>query len=304
MKGAILVTTSSFGVTDSSPVERMRAAGYEVRLNSFGRKLTRAESLQLLADEQVVGLLAGLEQLDAEVLAASHLRAIVRVGSGVSNVDLAAATARGIEVHRTPDGPTSAVAELTVGALLSLWREIPAFNADLHGRSWKKRTGRQIQGSTVLVVGYGRIGARVAELMSVFGAEVLVADPFVEEAVPFPVVTTAAGFPRADVICFHNSGAECLLDVADLERLKPGVVVLNASRGGVASEEALVEGLRRAIIGGVWLDVFSREPYDGPLCDEPRALLTPHVGSYTKECRIRMESDAVEILLDALSRAG
>lgn len=305
MSDAILVTTSAFGAEDMAPVERMRTAGYEVRLNPFGRKLTRDESLGLLADERVVGLLAGLESLDAEVLAASHLRTIVRVGSGVSNVDLDAAEARGIEVHRTPDGPTSAVAELTLGALLSLMREIPAFNADMHARSWKKRTGRQIQGSTALVVGYGRIGARVAELLAAFGAEVLVADPFVDAgAVPFPVVTTTEGFAAADVISFHNAGEECLLGESHLDGLKPGVLIMSAARGGVVSEEALLEGLRRDIIAGAWLDVFGREPYDGPLCDEPRTILTPHVGSYTRECRVRMEHDAADILLESLSRTG
>ena len=302
MSPQILVTTSAFAVADHGPVEHMEAAGYEVRLNPYGRRLTRAEILDLLADEGVVGLVAGLEPLDREVLETSHLRVISRVGSGVSNVDLDAAHELGIEVHTTPDGPTSAVAELTIGALLSLLRDIPSLNADLKDGRWVKRTGGQIAGRTVLVVGFGRIGQRVAALLSAFEAEVLVCDPLASaESTPFPVVSLSDGYSRADVICFHNSGEDCVLSDQHLYQLKPGVLILNAARGGVASESSLRRGLEEEIIGGVWLDVFETEPYTGSLTGHPRTLLTPHVGSYTSECRVKMEGEAVRSLLASLA---
>lgn len=302
MSPQILVTTSLFAVDDRGPIERMERAGYEVRLNPFGRRLTRDEILTLVTDTNVVGLVAGLEPLDRGVLMASHLRAISRVGSGVSNVDLDAASELGIAVHNTPDGPTVAVAELTLGALLSLLRDIPLLNQDLKDGRWKKRTGGQIAGRTVLVVGFGRIGQRVATLLDAFDARVLVCDPYaVSESAPFPFVELNEGYSKADVVCFHNSGEECLLSDEHLKYLKPGVLILNASRGGVASEATLLRGLDAGIIGGVWLDVFETEPYTGPLAGHPGTLVTPHVGSYTHECRVRMESEAVENLLSSLA---
>jgi len=297
----ILITTSTFGVVDSTPITTLEEAGYRVRRNPFGRRLTRDEILETLGDERIVGLLAGLEPLDREVLARSYLKAISRVGSGMANVDQDAAQEFGIKVDRTPDGPTSAVAELTLGAALSLLREIPALDRDLHQGRWVKRTGSQIEGRTVLIVGYGRIGARVAQLVSAFGASVIVADPFLTEAeVPFPLVSLEDGLPDADVISIHASGGDCLLDEGDLPRMKQGVLILNASRGGVVAERAILKGLERGVVAGAWLDVFLDEPYLGPLAGHPRVLLTPHVGSYTSECRRSMEREAVKNLLAAL----
>jgi D-3-phosphoglycerate dehydrogenase len=298
----ILVTTSTFAVLDRAPVDLMEAAGYEVCLNPLKRRLSRSEITELLADEKVVGLVAGLEPLDRKVLSQSSLRVISRVGSGISNVDLDAARDLGIAVHSTPDGPTSAVTELTVGALLGLLREIPELNKDLHAGRWVKRTGGQIEGRMVLVVGFGSIGANVAKIFETLGAEVLVHDPYLSEGTcPYTVVSLSEGFAQADVISFHNSGEECLLKKKDLPRLKLGVLILNAARGGVVSESALLAGLERGIIGGAWLDVFVEEPYSGSLAGHKKVLLTPHVGSYTSECRTRMERHAVENLLAALA---
>ena len=301
MTSRVLITTSQFGVVDETPIRLMEEAGYSVTLNPFGHRLTREEAMDLLADEAVVGLVAGLEPLDREVLTGCHLKVISRVGSGIANVDLVAAEELGIAVRSTPDGPTAAVAELVLGGLLALLREIPALNTDLHAGRWKKRTGGQVAGRTVLIVGFGRIGARVAELVAAFGGEVLVHDPYVDSSqVPFQTVTREEGYARADVISFHNSGEDCLLGDADLEQLRPGVLLLNASRGTVVSESAILQGLDSGIVGGAWLDVFADEPYEGQLIGRPEVILTPHIGSYTRECRLSMERDAVDNLLEVL----
>lgn len=300
----VLITTSVFGAVDAAPIEALKNAGYRVRLNPFGRRLTRDEAIEILSDTRIVGLLAGLEPLDRGVLENSHLRALSRVGSGMANVDQVAAKELGIAVRNTPDGPTSAVAELTVGAALSLLREIPAMSGDLHAGQWVKRTGGQIQGRTVLIVGYGRIGARVATLVSAFGAKVIVSDPFCSASdLPYPLVSLAEGYSEADIVSFHNSGEDCLLSEQDLPSLKRGVIVLNASRGSVVSEAALIQGMDDGVVSAAWLDVFHDEPYTGPLIGNSKVLLTPHVGSYTGECRVSMERDAVQNLLEALAAA-
>lgn len=284
------------------PIDRLIENGCEVIENPFKRKLAKEELTKLL-EGGVSGLIAGLEPLDREVLQKSRLKVISRCGSGLSNVDLDAARELGIEVCATPSGPTAAVAELTLGAILSLLRMIPLMDRDLHEGRWAKRIGVQLGGKTVVVVGYGLIGRRVAALLVSFGARVLAVDPHLTTGeVDVPLVTLDQALPQADVLCLHCSGDGRILGARELDRLKPGAYVLNAARGGLIEEAALLEGLRVGRIAGAWLDTFECEPYDGPLAACPNVLLTPHVGSYTRECRARMEVEAVENLISALVR--
>lgn len=298
----VLIGPSSFGETDPMPIDRLIENGCEVIENPFKRKLAKEELTKLL-EGGVSGLIAGLEPLDREVLQKSRLKVISRCGSGLSNVDLDAARELGIEVCATPSGPTAAVAELTLGAILSLLRMIPLMDRDLHEGRWAKRIGVQLGGKTVVVVGYGLIGRRVAALLVSFGARVLAVDPHLTTGeVDVPLVTLDQALPQADVLCLHCSGDGRILGARELDRLKPGAYVLNAARGGLIEEAALLEGLRVGRIAGAWLDTFEYEPYDGPLAACPNVLLTPHVGSYTRECRARMEVEAVENLISALVR--
>jgi D-3-phosphoglycerate dehydrogenase / 2-oxoglutarate reductase len=304
MRGAVQITTSTFAEGNPELLTRLRDAGLEVRTNPFGRRLTRDEAVGVLTDD-VLGLLAGLEPLGREVLGRSSLKVVSRVGSGLSNVDLDAAAELGITVCNTPNGPTTAVAELTLGALLALLREIPAFDTDLHAGTWQKRTGGELAGRTVAIIGLGRIGLRVSELCHAFGAEVLGVDPVPRETPSWiQMVSLMEAVPRADVFCVHAAGEDCIIGASEFERMRPGCLVLNAARGGVVDEAALAAALESGHLGGAWLDVFMEEPYTGPLCGTPRVLLTPHVGSYTRECRVRMESHAVDNLLSALSGQG
>ena len=177
----VLIGPSSFAAQSAAPRETLEAAGCEVIDNPYGRKLTPAELAGLLAGG-VEAILAGLETLDRAVLEGSQLRVISRCGSGMSNVDLKAAEELGIQVYSTPDAPTTAVAELTVGALLSLLRELPAKDRGVREGRWDKRPGSQLAGKTVAVVGLGRIGRRVAALLGAFGTRVLGVDPFCASA--------------------------------------------------------------------------------------------------------------------------
>ncbi|MBW1804024.1 MAG: hydroxyacid dehydrogenase, partial [Deltaproteobacteria bacterium] len=261
------------------------------------RKLTRDELFTLLT-ERVKGIIAGLEPLDRQVLEKTDLKVISRVGSGLSNVDIDAARALGVKVYYTPDGPTDAVAEMTLGAMLNLMRMISFMDRELHEGHWNKRVGAQLSGKTVAVVGYGRIGKRLAELLTPFKVEIFLVDPALEkDYVPYPLVELDEVLPRADIITIHCSTTDCLIGRSELGRMKEGVFLLNASRGGVVDEDALIESLETGRVSGAWLDVFENEPYDGPLKDFPRVVLTPHVGSYTLECRRKMEKEAVENLI-------
>lgn len=252
----------------------------------------------MLLGPDVVGLVAGLEPLTREVIEASALRVISRCGAGTSNVDIQAARALGVAVHWTPDAPTAAVAELTLGAMLGLLRELPQMSEDLHKGVWTKRIGCELRGKTVVIVGYGRIGRRVGQLVEAFGARVVAVDPGVAGAVGL-----ADALPQADIVTLHNSGQDEVLGAAQLERLRKGAYLLNCARGEAIAEEALCQALDAGRVAGAWLDCFRDEPYRGPLERYPQVLLSPHVGSYTRECRLQMESECAHNLIEALRQA-
>jgi len=298
----VLIGPSSFAATDKEALERLLAAGCEVVPNPHGRKLTKDEMFGLLTTD-VVGLIAGLEPLDDEVLSRSKLKVVSRVGSGVSNVDLDAAKRLGIAVRTTPTGPVQAVAELTLGALLSLLREIHAFDRDLSAGTWKKRTGVQLAGKTAAIIGFGRIGRRVGELLKAFGVELTAVDPAYEGDVDGVARRELPEALRgADIVTLHCAGEKQLLGKGELALMRPGAYLLNAARGTLIDETALMDALESGHLAGAWLDTFPVEPYDGPLARHPRVLTTPHVGSYTRECRKSMEMDAVTNLLEVLGK--
>jgi D-3-phosphoglycerate dehydrogenase len=296
----VLIGPSSFSDLDKSPLEYLIETGCEVIDNPFKRKLTKAELMDLLK-AGATGLIAGLEPLDREVMENSVLKVISRCGAGMSNVDLEAAKALGIEVRFTPDAPTTAVAELTVGAMLALLRMIPLMDHELHRGRWTKKVGTQLEGKTVVIIGYGRIGRKVASLLIPFKINILVVDPFLQEVIPgVSILPSEEALPEANIITLHSSGENCVLGQKEFELITPGAFVLNAARGGLIDEDALITALDDGTIQGAWLDTFGQEPYDGRLTEYPQVILTPHVGSYTRECRKQMEMESVQNLIQAL----
>lgn len=296
----VAIGPSSFAAEDDSPLQRLRAAGCDVVPNPFGRRLTEAEIVDHL--DGVDGLIAGLEPLNARVLdAASNLKAIARVGIGVDNVDFNAAAEHGIKVSNTPEGPTQAVAEMTMAALLALCRRLAPSNAALHRGEWTKLIGQGVDGARLLVVGYGRIGRRVADLARAFGADVHVFDPYIDDdalAEGLPRVTVFEGaLQHADIVTLHAGGQDVILGAHQFAAMKDGALLLNSARGQLVDEDALIDALDSGKVAGAWFDAFWEEPYNGRLTAYDQVLLTPHVGTYTRQCRLSMESAAVENLL-------
>lgn len=303
-KQYVLIGPSSFGERDKTPLRIIEEAGLGIIENPYKRKLERTELLELLKPN-VVGILAGLEPIDAEVLRNSGLRVVSRVGSGIANVDVDAARSLGVPVHFTPSGPTEAVAELTLGALLSLMRLIAEMDAEMRAGRWSKRIGVQLHGKTVVIVGYGRIGRRVAELLAPFQVRIVVVDPLAspEALKGVEAMTLSDALPVADVLTLHCSGEKLLLGESELATMKRGAFILNAARGTLIDEGALIRALDEGRLAGAWLDTFGKEPYGGPLTGSRKVLLTPHVGSYTEECRLQMETEAAENLLRGLAES-
>lgn len=303
----IAVSTSSFGRHDPGPLEQLREAGYEVRLNPHGRRLHHAETTELLRG--VVGLVAGTETLDREILMeATELRAIARCGVGVDNLDHDTAAERDIAIRSTPEPPAEAVAELTLGGILGLLRHLPAADRGMRQGEWQKPMGRLLRGRTIGLVGLGRVGKRLVELLTPFACTLLATDPVPDEWFAerhgIRYIELDRLLAKADVVSLHlapPAGGETLLNRERLTKLRPEAILVNTARGGLVDEAALYDLLAAGKLAGAFLDVFAEEPYHGPLSELPQVLLSPHIGSYAIETRVRMESEAVEHLLAALA---
>ena len=299
----VLIGPSSYGEIDPAPLNLLKKSGIKIVENPFKRKLTKSELMDLLPG--VDGLIAGLETLDREVLVNSDLKVISRCGSGMSNVHLSTAEVLGISVFNTPMGPTLAVAELTVGSLISLIRKIPQANSALHRGQWKKEFGRQLKDMTVLIIGFGRIGGMVGELLGKLGVRVVFFDPdFNGEHDCTRADDLFEALHCADVITLHCSGDATVLGSEEFEHMKDGVFVLNAARGGVLDEVVLQHALDSGKVAGAWLDTFETEPYKGPLTQYDQVIMTPHIGSYTIEGRRYMEMETAQNLLLGFQKLG
>lgn len=304
----VLLSVSSFGAAGDGPLRLLEAAGVNVVPNPHGRKLREDEVAELIAG--VDGVIAGTEPLNATVLErAGRLRVISRVGVGLENVDLNAALRMGIVVRNTPEALTDAVAELTLGGILSVIRQIGRMDRDMHAGAWERQMGGLLRGKTVGIVGLGRIGRRLAELLHPFEVRLLAADrapePAVADQLGVRYVELDELLRESDVVTLHLPGLEdSLIGADEIATMRPGAILVNASRGGLVDEAALHAALADGRLAGAYLDTFASEPYDGPLRDLPTVLLTPHAGSYAAEARERMETEAAQNLLDAFEEFG
>lgn len=301
----IIITTSSFGKYDSTPLDILKDKGFEIVLNPFNKKINKEQAFRLYTKD-VDGVIAGTETIDNEILKkAENLKVISRCGTGMDNVDLDAAEKHNINVFNTPDGPTAAVAELTIGLILSLLRGIPSADRDIRKGNWQKKMGCLLQGKTVGIIGFGRIGRRAAEMLHSMEAKILYCDPMVNEEnkVSFGKRELPELLRESDIVSLHLSYSkenERLIGEKELAQMKKGAFLINVSRGGIVDEKALCDSLKSGSLGGAALDVFEREPYDGAFRELDNVVLTPHVGSYAKEARIKMEIEAARNLLRGL----
>jgi D-3-phosphoglycerate dehydrogenase len=243
-----------------------------------------------------------------------RLRAVVRAGVGVDNIDVAAATRRGIVVMNTPGGNTVSAAEHTITMLMALARHIPAADASVKHGKWErgKFVGTQLAGKTLGVVGLGRIGREVARRAAGLDMKVIGYDPFMapDKAAQLGIESVPdldQLLPRCDFLTVHTpltDETRGLIGARELALMPRGARILNCARGGIIQEEALAEALRSGHLAGAALDVFVQEPppVDHPLLQLPNVVVTPHLGASTVEAQASVAREAAQLLIDFLTR--
>ena len=273
-------------------------------MNPFAKRLTQEQSIDLLGKD-TIGLIAGLEPLNELVLrSATSLKVIARVGTGLDSVDLVAAKQLGITVLNTPDAPTSAVAELTIGHILGLLRNIASTDRSIRNGVWSGQMGSLLETKTVGIVGFGRIGQRVAKMLTTFGSKIVICDPKTSSK-EFVNVSLEELCEISDVVTLHipyDKSTHHMIGKKQFDLMRTGSLFVNISRGGLVDEDALLNALQSGKIAGATLDCFEQEPYSGPLSKLEDVQMTAHMGTYARETRDRMEQEASRLLVDALRK--
>ncbi len=251
-------------------------------------------------------------QVTKEVInAGKKLKIIGRAGVGVDNIDVNAATERGIIVVNAPEGNTISAAEHTIAMMMSLSRNIPQANASLKSRKWdrKKFMGVEVRGKILGVVGLGRIGSEVAKRAQGMEMIILAYDPFIsaERAKDLGVELTTVEdiVRRADYITVHTpltKETKDLISTREFGIMRKGVRLINCARGGIINEEALAKAVKDGIVAGAAIDVFTKEPpFENPLIELDRVIMTPHLGASTEEAQINVAVTVAEQIVNALN---
>jgi D-3-phosphoglycerate dehydrogenase len=299
----ILVSLHPFATTDRRPLEMLVAAGHEVVQNPFGRRMSETELAQHI--EGCAAVICGTEPISGKVIAAaSSLKVVSRVGSGYDSVDVAAAHSCGAHVAFVPDGPVDSVVELTLALALDAVRGVGRADRSIRAGKWERPMGRLLGSRTVGIAGVSRIGGKVARKLQALGCQVLGHDLFPPAGFDIPFVSKAELLRRSEVLFLHLSmtpQTRNWLGAEEIAQLPDGAIVINTARGGIVDEDALFVALKSGKLAHAALDVFTQEPYTGPLRDLPNITLTTHIGSMTVEAREKMELEACGNVVDALA---
>jgi D-3-phosphoglycerate dehydrogenase len=292
---------------DSAGLELLQASGAEIRLVKDDERDRLAEILPGY-DALVV---RSATKVTADLLRAGKgLKVVGRAGIGVDNVDVEAATELGVLVVNAPTANLMSATEHTFALLLALARRVPEADASMKAGGWnRKLTGVELQGKTLGVIGFGRIGQRVTARALAFEMNVVAFDPFLDPSVARRLEVETLPLPellrRADVITLHTPLTEQtrnLIGREELALMKPEALLVNCGRGGVVDEEALLEALEAGRLGGAALDVFAEEPpKDLRLVRHPKVVATPHLGAQTREAQERISTETAQMLLDSLA---
>lgn len=300
----IFISTTTFARYSDEPLKLLKDAGIKYDLNPYNRKLKECEIEKILKKNSYNGLIAGTEPLTGDVLKnAGSLKVISRAGVGLDNLDLATAKTLSLKVYSTPYVLIDSVAELTIGLIICCLRRVTSMNGKIRSKIWKKETGLLFRDKILGIIGFGKIGKRVARLARTFGTQIIFYDLRSISSKLFKQVSLNKLLSDSDIISIHSSAKNTLIARKEISKMKKGLILVNTSRGSVIDEDSLCRGLRSGKVGFAALDVYEQEPYSGKLLKLDNIIFTPHIGSYAKEARIKMEIEAVKNLINGLKIA-
>ena len=302
-KFVVASCAATFGIFNQEPVERLEAAGCEVRINPYGRPLTSSEILS--HGEGADALILGNDHLDAATIERlPDLKMVARHGAGFDNIDFSALTRRGIVLTNTSGANREETADLTFALMLDLARMVTRSVNQLKAGVWNKIPGRSLYGKTIGIIGVGAIGTAVARRAMGFGMDIVGNDIVQrEEPTRYGLLYMSLNdlLAASDIVTIHaplTSATKNLLGARELRRMKDGALLVNTARGGIVREAALEKALLSGKIGGYATDVYDKEPpVLGKMFELPNVLTTPHIGSATFETNRRMGDLVVDNII-------
>jgi D-3-phosphoglycerate dehydrogenase len=295
----VLVTTWPFCESNEAPIRYLEQRNIDVVTNPKGRRLQPGEINELIGDFD--GVIAGTERIDHHAIeSATNLKVISRVGIGLDGLDILAARKSGVTITYTPDAPSDSVAQMTIALIMSGIRHIHKANQDMHAGNWHRYFGFGVDDLSFGIWGCGRIGSRVATYLDRLGArEIKIFDIDSRTAFRAPARCELVGerdeLFDCDVVSVHvplTMETHCSIGTKEFDLMRGAKLFVNCSRGGIVDEPALLEALNSGDLEAAALDVFSVEPYVGPLLENEKIILTSHMGSMTRKSREAMEYEA------------
>lgn len=304
----ILSTSPSFGYFASEPLEYLKNNGCEWELLPQGKKITQEELIGRIGGFDAI--IVGMEETISEAVlqAASRLKIIAKHGAGVDNIDIPAATKRGIPVVSAAGANSDAVADLTIGLFLALARTIPVADRSVKEGKWPRLVGVQLNGKVLGIIGLGKIGRKVARRATGFNMKTLIYDVVKDEAFAsqwgISYVALEELLRQADFISIHiplDPATRGLIGEKELSLMKKDAFLVNVSRGSIVDEEALHQALKEGRIRGAALDVFAQEPPAGnPLLKLDNVISTPHMAGYTREALVETGMICARAVVDIM----
>jgi len=302
----IFIAPSSFATYSTEPLDLLEKNNFVYELNNTKRKLSKSEVPKYLQHYDAV--IAGTESYSREnLIKLPNLKVISRLGVGMDNIDIEYAKKQKILICNTRTTPTLAVAELTLGLIIDLLRNISRSNALLKLGKWEKYMGELLNGKSLGILGLGSIGKKLVEITSRMNLEYFAYDINKDEEFvkKYDVKYCRMNelLTNSDIISIHlnlSKDTFHLFDDSKFKLMKKNAILLNTSRGEIINENSLIKAIDQKKIKGVGLDVFEDEPYNGPLINYNNVIMTPHIGSYAKEIRKEMEIESVKNIISML----
>ncbi len=284
---------------DASAVQTLKDKGYDVVTDTY-----KDEALDKAVTEFDVIVVRSAtkvrEPLIDKMVAGGKMKLIIRAGVGIDNIDHEYAKSKGIEVRNTPNASSASVAELVIGHMIAISRFIGISNHTMRNGEWNKKAykGVEISGKTIGIIGFGRIGQEVAKRASALGMKVIFNDVLDVNISDYTRATFDEILQNADYISLHLPfTGEALIAENEFNKMKQGVRLIHAARGGVVDEKALLDALNSGKVAAAALDVFTKEPTDNTeLCNHPNVSITPHIGASTVEAQQRIGVETIDVI--------